>query len=109
MMQLAFDLAESRKRRDNGLARVASKNSEYMESALQLLRVMGRTRATVTGEAIRAHVLAQLKREPTSPNVWGALTNRAVHLGILRDTGRVERMIATRSHARRTPVWAFIK
>jgi len=107
--QLSLDLSSGRARRDEGIARSVGKNAAYLESALQLLRVLATERAFVTGEAIRVHVISKLGEQPTSPHFWGSLTRTAATRGILKDTGRVEQMKSVRSHARRTPIWEFVR
>jgi hypothetical protein len=99
---------ESRSERDLGIVRITSNNRTWMQSALAMLPAMKAEYSEATGEDMRAWLLGNGLHKPTKPNAWGALTRSAIRLGIIADTGRVGQMAATRSHARRTPLWRFL-
>jgi len=100
-------LFDARRARDAGIAKTASKNSEWMECALVMLVGMKGEHHQATGEGMRIWLTANGLEAPSDPHAWGALTRIAMKHGLIRDTGRIAQMFTAQSHARRTPVWEF--
>ena len=106
--QLDFDLAGSRKNRDLGMASTITSNAIWHDQALAMLQPLRGSKREVTGEDVRAWLVANGIDQPQTPHAYGALISHMVRIKMLEDTGRVSRMSLVRSHARRTPVWRFV-
>lgn len=99
-------LFEARQARDEGIEKVRSKNSEWLERALEWLPGMkAEGHESVTGEGIRIWMHGRGLPDPTNAHAWGMLVRTAVKRGLLVDTGRQTQMFTKKSHARRTPLW----
>lgn len=92
--------------RDKGIRQVTDHNQSWHDGALKALEKLRGTGKTMTGEQMRFWLAGEVGF-PKHPNAWGALINAAVKVGLIQDTGDQSQMTATRSHARRTPVWRF--
>ena len=68
MTQLALALAE----RDRGIARVKSKNADFVETMRSVARMIARKKGTVCADDLRQWA-ADNCMFPTSPNAWGAI------------------------------------
>lgn len=101
------DIQSGEALRDQGMARVKASNKQWFRDAklIALAWLAARIGAEVTGEDITNAVTRYHPDKPTSPNVWGALTNALVRAGCIHPTGRQEPMKKPRSHARRTDMY----
>lgn len=99
-----FELAEARRRRDAGLARVSAANALWLERCFVVASKFMEGGHQATGEEIRFHC-QQIVGRPTHPNAWGALINLLIRSGKIRPTGTHRPMRAKTSHARSTPVY----
>lgn len=87
--------------KEQGIARTLDANANWKEGALYVIKHLPRDWKG-TGEDIRLLVA----EEPSHPNAWGGLINRAVSHGLIRPTGDYVPMSAKKSHGRKTPVYA---
>ena len=101
--------------RDSALAQVRANNDEWFSLAMieleEIARQGSRTWAnieTFTGETIR-QMLAPTVGHPKSPNAWGSLIMHAVRKKLIEPTGDYVKMRMERSHARRTPVYRWVR
>lgn len=97
-----FSVAEAR--RDAALKSV-SRDGAWIESALDVIASM---RGEATGEQIRLRC-EPIIGTPQHHNAWGAVIRTAIGRGLIRFAGRYEKMRTPRSHARRTPVYLFVR
>ncbi len=72
MTQLELGALEGRKRRDEGIARVSSKNSGWLKEAREVAYRIARMKGTVTAEDVRGVLYARGLR-PSHPNAWGGV------------------------------------
>jgi len=98
--QLALNLEEGSRRKRAGMALAASRNSEWMQSALEDLRVFAAAREEFPMEVYRAYRKLRHMPAPTSPNCWGAFSSTAIKAGIIEPTGRYIKAssVKTRAH-----------
>lgn len=94
--------------KQEGIERVLSSNLSWAQKATAMLPSLILGKEEITGEEIRFGLLELGLPEPSKPNAWGAITNRAVRAGLLLDSGRVSYMTDETSHGRRTPVWIVV-
>lgn len=105
MNQLALNLAEGRKRRDDGIQRVKVRNSGWIELALAVLWFYGRDHKTFTAEEFRAHFL-ESGQPPTTHYAWGALFRTAAgKRRIIEPTGSYTPATSPKTHAHPVRVW----
>ena len=95
-----FDLDSGRRERDDALELVSRK--EFMEGVERVVDSLVGKR--MTGEDIR-EVCTTRDVVPHHPNAWGAAINSMVIKGKMVRTKEFRQMKATKSHARRTPVY----
>ena len=92
--------SEGDRLRDEGTARVASHNVDWMTRAL--IAVCNIPKGTLLmGEDLRR----VFYEKPKHSNAWGALTRTAVLRGFLVDTGEVRKSRRASAHSRRNPVY----
>jgi hypothetical protein len=75
-----------------------------MDHAVSLAQIYIRDHAEFTGEDIRLFCQG-LVSQPTSPNVWGALTKELIRRKMIRPSGHYRQMRDPSSHARMTMVY----
>lgn len=91
---------EGKRRRDEGIKRVARHNPELMVKGLEIIRSLPPGwRGQI--ENVRLE-LERLGKKPTHPNFYGALGREAMKLELLGKTGHRVSMKRARSHARKT-------
>ena len=104
-MTIKSDLQLSLLDRDEALRRVAENSQPWFDRAMAELRV-AKLPPYVTGEDIRL----QLKIEPPHHhNAWGALIAGAIREGLIEPTGKWVHMRIRTSHARRNPIYKWMR
>ena len=106
MSESQLPLFHARRARDEGLGKVAAKNSLWLATALAMTR-SAVPEGETTGELVRGHLTRAGLAAPSNPNAWGALVRTMVTRGLLVDTGRSTHASDLKSHACRVPVWVF--
>ena len=92
--------SEGDRLRDEGTARVASHNADWMSRGLAAVRNIARG-TELMGEDLRRVCY----EKPKPDNAWGALTRVAVLRGYLVETGEVRKSRRAKAHSRRNPVY----
>jgi hypothetical protein len=92
--------------RDQGIQLTLLNNDQWMEDALREIPRFKVAYPEFIGEELRSWLTSN-HIYPSSPNAWGALTRTLLTQGRIRDTGRVRKMKAPKSHARRSPIWTW--
>ena len=103
-----LDLLEyGRTLRDSGMALAeasqALKDPTWSVDAYAAIERVARRQAEVHRNDITG-----LVREPTSPNAWGSVWQRAIRDGIIEHSGRVKPCIDPSKHAHSSPVYASL-
>jgi len=91
-------------RRDIVLAAMVLTHGPWSEQALSRVRALPQG-MEVTGEGVRANLIANGLGAPDHHNAWGAMLNAAIKKGYLVPTGEYRHMTLARSHGRSTPVY----
>ena len=95
-----FGGEESRRRRDEGLDRIASNNARWMELAIY---EVAKLPSGWTGRPEQWRPLVESAAgKPTKPYAYGALTRALIKAGVMRRSGKRSAMTSKRSHARMT-------
>lgn len=104
------DLFSGRWARDAALAQVEAAAETWFTQAMAALRGMGAAvnHVEVTGEDIR-HWITKRIGPPHHHNTFGALVMQAVRARVIEPTGRYVHMRDERSHARRTPIYRWVR
>ena len=97
-----LDLFKARAARDEAIARVRGNAGDFVDRALEALRLSPTRR--MTGEDIRV-LLTGWGIVPHHHNAWGAVVRAGITRGILEETGAYVSMRDIRSHARKTQVY----
>lgn len=97
-----FDLFNGEKARDEGMARVAENNKDWMVTAISAVASL-RDWTGLT-EDYKAQVIAAAG-EPKHHNAWGSLARLAKARGHIIPTGEYRKMRLVTSHARKTEVY----
>lgn len=99
-----FDPNEAKRRRDEGIARVLSRNASWADNLGAW--IIGLPHGwTGTGEEIRRIYRDCGGQLPTHHNAWGGVINGMVRRGILVKTGKRKHMVTSKSHSRSTDVY----
>ncbi len=89
------------------LSKVASANSAWVSSGVSHVKALPKL-MKFTGEELRNLLLAKGLGAPTHHNAWGALVLALLREDLIVETGEYQAMKGTKSHARRTPVYARV-
>jgi hypothetical protein len=110
-----LDAIESAKARDEGIEQSTENNSEWISLAFLELEQIAKgidgwsnLEHGFSGEDIR-NILTPRIGQPSSPHAWGTLIMHAVRRKIITATGRYVPMRDVKSHARKTPVYCFVR
>tara|TARA_R110002110_G_scaffold16569_14_gene71669 strand:+ start:169 stop:513 length:345 start_codon:yes stop_codon:yes gene_type:complete len=103
MVNNKFDLPESERRRDEGVALVASHNETWIKWAREEARKIARRCGVVSSDDVRA-IADREMRQPTHCNAWGALFRTKEWV----EVGRQKSKRIT-NHARRISVYTLRK
>ena len=95
-----FDLAEGRRLRDAGIARVRDHSPEWILEARRVAVIIARRQGTVNANEVRA-VLEPLGIVPKHHNSWGSLFSGR----LWERTGERVQSQVVASHAREISVW----
>lgn len=98
------DLAEGRKLRDEGVARVTKNDPRWHDLAFVEAEKFTKTVKDFTGEDIRFHCIPKVGY-PHCSNNWGSLILALVTKKIIIKTGEYRQMKDKSSHARVEPVY----
>lgn len=98
--------AEGERRKKAGIAKTMRNNASWVIDALPEIKRFKAAYPEFIGEELRAWLQSN-GIEPASPHAWGGLTEALKHMQLIEDTGRIRKMTAPRSHARRSPVWKW--
>ena len=108
-----LDYLASAQARDEGLAKTAANNSEWLALALIELEQLSRgnhewsnTEHGFIGEDIRRMIVPRIGK-PSSPHCYGALIRMALKAELIFETGKLRAMKDKSSHARRSMVYTF--
>ncbi len=94
------DRTQARDARDEGMARVLSKNEAWRDAALTEMGKLFRGWIG-TAEDIRINITPKVG-SPTHPNAWGGLMNAAIRRGWFAPTGKWIAPADVKSHSRPT-------
>ena len=75
-MNLQMDLFTARRNRDRGIARVASKNRDFLETMRFVARLFCKEKGSVTADDLREWA-ARNGIQPSHANAWGAVFHRS--------------------------------
>jgi len=96
---------EAREQKQAALDQVEENNDEWMDRALtQLRRGLPNFPNEFLAETIREKLLPAVGM-PISHHAWGALTSRAIKLGMIVPTGDFRATRSARTHGHRTAVY----
>jgi hypothetical protein len=107
-----LDAAGGRAGRDDGLARVADSNPEWIDVALAMFPwFFGEWRETFDplAEDWRAWMLTHGLWEPGHFNAWGALTGQARRLRLIEPTGERRAQRHRDGHAHKLPAYRWAR
>lgn len=107
MDQAALDFI-SRQLGEAGMQRtLEAEREEWIVSALNALRTFSRLPGwhEFKTEDFRWWFTGNGAAEPHDHHVWGALTNRASHAGIIRFTGKYRPSTSPKTHGHPVKVW----
>jgi hypothetical protein len=99
-----FDEEEAKRRRDEGIRLVISRNGSWAENVRGLIETLP-VGWTGMAEDIRRLWFDHGGFRPSHHNAWGGVIMGAVKSGVLVKTGRRKAMNASKSHGRNTDVY----
>jgi len=99
MNQLSLSLPEGRRRKVEGMERVADNNSAWINLMLDHLIVFAWTRGEFTVETFRAYTVLMGLPAPTDSHAWGSLSLAAMRAGLVEWTGRYIPASSVKTHA----------
>jgi hypothetical protein len=98
-----IDLFGGKAERDKGMKQAADNDQLWMQVALHNIQSLP-PGWEGSGQDIRL-IITNDQGPPHHPNVWGALTNTAIGMGLLVHTGHYKYTRLRASHKRRIPVY----
>jgi len=101
-----FNGVKSIEGRDNGIALVTGNNLSFVSEVLIFILFNIPYDWLGPFEEIRRLATNSGIEPPEHPNAWGAVSSRAIKLGLIVNANKQVGMKSIKSHARKTPVYS---